>query len=40
MNTTPPEVFDLGTDELTTESELDAFEEAFALFSLPEQRHA
>lgn len=40
MNPNPPEVFDLGTDELATESALDSFEEAFASFNLPEQRRA
>lgn len=40
MNTNPPEVFDLGTDELASESALDAFEQSFAAFSLPEQRRA
>lgn len=40
MNTTPPGVFDLGTDELTTSAELDAFEQSFAAFTLPSQRNA
>ena len=42
MNTTPPEVFDLGTDELATTSSLENVEDAFTDFTvtLPEQRHA
>lgn len=40
MNTTPPEVFDLGTDELATTTSLEHVEEAFTEFTLPEQRHA
>lgn len=36
----PPEVFDLGTDELVTSALLEHADDANAVFSLPEQRHA
>lgn len=36
----PPEVFDLGTDDLATGTLLDQAEGAGAVFMLPEQRHA
>lgn len=40
MNPKPPEVFDLGTDDLATVSSLENVEQAVTDFTIPEQRHA